>query len=483
MEKGAHPKTPDHRQRTLSASSDGKSGSKHSEKGDTPRRPFKGDLDPSSKSAEKPGDKGKGTGNASKGEEPVSAKHSTKHKHRKSEEIIIDPTVTDLFKPDGVIPTEHLKKEGDSDSGIKDITTVSGAAKQGVHNVHGKTASGPPLGRSLSVEGKKTPSKPAQGVQSSGDATSDKKVTAVHQVSLLTKEVYTSQTGTGTEHKGDVEKKLAANNSKDSSPHVFITVKAEKEEVKILPAQQKDQRKQSVEEAEKHSHVSHKEDSKSSHSHEHHKHKSSHGVKKEGPPSHVKEERKSLFEVLGKSTDVNLKSVEEHAEKHKEEPTHVKKERKDSIERKDSVEKKGHIERKESREKTEHMERKDSIEKKGHIERKESREKTEHMERKDSIEKKGHIERKESREKTEHMERKDSIEKKGHIERKESREKTEHMERKDSVEKKEHMERKESTEKKHSKAHTERRHTKDGKLHAVLQNFCQYCPLLFVIST
>lgn len=34
-----------------------------------------------------------------------------KHKHRKSEEVIIDPTVTDLFKPDGVIPNENIKKE------------------------------------------------------------------------------------------------------------------------------------------------------------------------------------------------------------------------------------------------------------------------------------------------------------------------------------------------------------------------------------
>lgn len=34
-----------------------------------------------------------------------------KHKHRKSEEIIIDPTVTDLFKPDGIIPTDPVKKE------------------------------------------------------------------------------------------------------------------------------------------------------------------------------------------------------------------------------------------------------------------------------------------------------------------------------------------------------------------------------------
>lgn len=34
-----------------------------------------------------------------------------KHKHRKSEEVIVDPSVTDLFKPDGIIPSDHPKKE------------------------------------------------------------------------------------------------------------------------------------------------------------------------------------------------------------------------------------------------------------------------------------------------------------------------------------------------------------------------------------
>lgn len=343
------------RHRSMSVGSEEKEKKAEGHKSSGHRRVSKGDGKAVLKVTERTGDKGKGVGSVSKVEEVVPVVKPVKHKHRKSEEIIIDPTVTDLFKPDGVIPTELVKKEGETAESaakeVKDPTLVSGGVKEAVHGSKSTTGE-MSQGQGPSVEGPK----------SFGDAGPDKKGDRIHHVSLLTKQPVSvtpqlaKSAASSMEHKVVAEVKqlsqTAATSSSKESPEqlVCVSLKAEKGQVKIIHSKSKQlqQHKQSREnDGQNPAHLQRMElkskEQKSSCFQEENEEKpfqlqqndepkSSHSQHKEEPKvtlSQQKEERKSLFEVLAKPQVM----TKEH-EKHSKAGVQDKKERKESTEKK-----------------------------------------------------------------------------------------------------------------------------------------------------
>ncbi|XP_076457207.1 uncharacterized protein LOC143291265 isoform X2 [Babylonia areolata] len=375
----------EHKKRSVSESNEGKTGSKPKEKKtDTAKTAgqhqgsSKGDSESQSKASEKSGDKG--AGNNSKTEDSTTPAKPVKHKHRKSEEVIIDPTVTDLFKPDGVIPTEQpVKKDTDATEPpgkeVKDGVHAPGSVKKNTFSAplnknadtpsrsssaDSKHVSGTPHGRSLSVEGKVTFGNTPHGRSLSAETKTPhssashgrslsleggvhgKDVSAEDKSSSCRKGVsgeggMRSSGDAGLDRKGS--QSSSTTESKEPSHDSSVKVKAEKDQMKDAHSHHKEHRRHSQDRGQtsSHHHHHHKEDKgpSSSHHHhhhhhkddkkpEHHKHSHHHSTKRE--ESQPKEERKSLFEVLTK-TEV----VAEDSSKEAPSELHIKKEKKDSV--------------------------------------------------------------------------------------------------------------------------------------------------------
>ncbi|KAL8578841.1 hypothetical protein ACOMHN_022134 [Nucella lapillus] len=394
----------DLKKRSMSESGEGKPGSKPKEKkadaaktGGQQQAP-KGNAESHSKAPEKSMDKTAGSG--TKPEEGAAPAKPAKHKHRKSEEVIIDPTVTDLFKPDGVIPTEHKKEADAADGAGKEAKDAAGHPPSGLKkNTHGSSVHSPSQralsadskhasssthahhsssvesktlqhGRSLSVEHKTGASSNGRsssvdngkaggggvhekdvsaedkcsggkrasgdGPKSCGDAGPDRKESVL---AALSKHSVAAQTAHHGEHKGTAKPSTSSSDSKETSRDGSVKVKTEKEQAH---SHHKEQHRHSHDKGQTssshhhHQHHHHKEDKKSK---EHQKH-SHHTTKKDD--AKAKEERKSLFEVLTISEGAaNDQAKEAVCESHV-----VKKERKDSSEKHG----KGHKEKKRTKE-------------------------------------------------------------------------------------------------------------------------------------
>ena len=363
------------RHRSMLASSEGKEKKGEGHKsGGQQRRVSKGDgSEAAGKAPERAGDKGKGAGSSSHAEDATApAVKPPKHKHRKSEEVIIDPSVTDLFKPDGVIPTEHAKKEVETSElatkESKDSALVCGGVKEDAHNSRnavGEVA----RGRSQSVEGKNgvggTGTLPkralsVEGPKNWGDAGPDKKGDHAHPVSHVKQPAVpqlAKPAASGTEQKAAAEEKQSgqtaaassgssgssSSNKETPQPVVYVSVKAEKGQVKVIHTKQMQPHELSLEkggqnsgrsqlkkepkaslsqgvQAKKNEGAQHVEEQTPSHSQPKEESKVS--------SSQPKEERKSIFEVLAKP------EVAEERAKDSSAGTQHKKERKDSAEKK-----------------------------------------------------------------------------------------------------------------------------------------------------
>lgn len=340
------------RHRSMSVSSDGKEKKAEGHKSSGQQHSSKGDSEAVSKVSERTGDKGKGTGSGNHAEDTAPAVKPLKHKHRKSEEIIIDPSVTDLFKPDGVIPTEHVKKEGETaESAVKETKDLAcGGVKEDVHD--GKnTVRGMAHGTGMSVEGKsgvggmlQRRGLSVEGAKNWGDAGPDKNLDHAHQVSQPIKQPVVpqliKQAVSSMEQKVVAEGKqlsqTATSSSSKETPQQFVSVslKTEKGQAKVLHTKQMQQHDQSLEkDGQKPAHSQQGKELKSSHFQEEAKsfevqqideQKSSLSQHKEEPKmSQQKEERKSLFEVLAKAevTEGLVKESKQHKKEERKEST------------------------------------------------------------------------------------------------------------------------------------------------------------------
>ena len=370
------------RHRSVLASSEGKEKKGEGHKsGGQQRCGSKGDgSEAAGKAPERVGDKGKGAGSNSHAEDATPpAVKPPKHKHRKSEEVIIDPSVTDLFKPDGVIPTEHAKKEVETSElatkESKDSAPVGGGVKQDAHNSRNAVGGGikqdahnsrnavgeMPRGRSQSVEGKNgvggTGTLPkralsVEGPKNWGDAGPDKKGDHAHPVSHVKQPAapqLAKPAASGTEQKAAAEEKqsgqtaAASSNKETPQPVVYVSVKAEKGQVKVVHTKQMQSHELSLEKGGQNSgHSQLKKELKASLSQgvqakktegaQHVEEQTpSHSQHKEEPKvssSQPKEERKSIFELLAKP------EVAEERAKDSAAGAQHKKERKESAEKK-----------------------------------------------------------------------------------------------------------------------------------------------------